>query len=68
MPRARCHAAPWPVAAQLCMPAPLDLLCLTHAELEQHAFSLDQQAEAFAEQALLSKRGQGPRNVPAVRH
>lgn len=38
------------------------------ADLEQHAFSLDQQAEAFAEQALLSKRGQGPRNVPAARH
>lgn len=43
--------------------------CSAHvAELEQHAFNLDQQAEAFAEQALLSKRGHGPRNVPAARH
>ena len=31
------------------------------AELEQHAFSLDQQAEQLAEQLLLAKRGSGPR-------
>ncbi|KAI7838354.1 hypothetical protein COHA_007922 [Chlorella ohadii] len=43
----------------------LEDLRRVNGELEQHAFSLDQQAEAFAEQALLSKRGQGPRNVPA---
>ena len=31
------------------------------AELEQHAFMLDQQAEQLAEQLLLAKRGSGPR-------
>ena len=34
---------------------------LPFAELEQHAFSLDQQAEQLAEQLLLAKRGSGPR-------
>lgn len=32
-----------------------------HGEMEEHAFQLDQQAEALAEQLLLSRRGSGPR-------
>ncbi|EFN58948.1 hypothetical protein CHLNCDRAFT_140946 [Chlorella variabilis] len=32
-----------------------------HAELEQHSFAVDQQAERLAEQLLLAKRGLGPR-------
>ena len=36
-------------------------LPLPFAELEQHAFMLDHQAEQLAEQLLLAKRGSGPR-------